>query len=182
MTDALRARAEDLLARSRTRGDVKRLCAALDAEPELRAAVVAIGRSRGVELPPEAEAEWPAKRLLRVARGREAESRVRTNPIRRDESFDCVHCGAHVPPLGVTDRDHCPHCLRSLHVDVVPGDRASGCGGVLDPVGLELVAGHPVIRYVCRRCGSPHRVKAATAGEVPDDWERLMAVSAGTGG
>lgn len=182
MTPELRARAEDLLERAQTRGDVKRLCHALDADPVLRAAVVAIARGRGVDLPPDAEVAWPAKRLLRVARGREAEARVRTNPIRRDESFTCLHCGREVPPLGVTDRDHCPYCLRSLHVDVVPGDRASDCGGVLDPVGLELVAGHPVLRYRCRRCGAPHRVKAAIAGEVPDDWAALTALSAAAGG
>jgi transcription elongation factor Elf1 len=182
VTPELRRRAEDVLARARTRGDVKRLATELDADAALRAAVVAVGRERGVELPDEAVEAWPAKRLLRLARGREGESRIRTNPVRRDEGFTCVHCGEEVPPLGVTDRDHCPFCLRSLHVDVVPGDRAATCGGVFDPVGLELVSGLPVLHYRCRRCGAAHRVKAATSGAVPDRYELLMKVSAGTGG
>lgn len=170
-----------LLERADTRGAIKRLAAELDADEALRAAVLAVARERGVELPDDALG-WPAKRLLRLARGREGESRIRTNPVRRDEGFVCVHCGADVPPLGVTDRDHCPLCLRSLHVDVVPGDRASSCGGVFDPVGLELEGGEPVLRYVCRRCGAKHRVKAATRGEQVDRWEQLVAVSAGEAG
>ena len=42
--------------------------------------------------------------------------------------FACVHCSAPVPAN--TDghyRNHCPHCLWSLHVDELPGDRASDC-------------------------------------------------------
>lgn len=180
MTDEVRRRAEELLGAARTRGDVKRLAAVLDADEALRGAVIAVGRARGVDLPADVDS-WPAKRLLRVARGREAAARVRTNPVRRDDAFVCVHCGAEVPPLGVTDRDHCPFCLRSVHVDVVPGDRAARCGGVLDPIGLELVGGAPVLHYLCRSCGARHRVKAATRGVEPDRWEQVVAVSAGEG-
>lgn len=178
MTDEVVVRARALLDSATGRGLIKRLATALDHDPALRAAVVAEGNRRGAELPDDA-IEWPSARLLRRARAREADARQRTNPIHRDEGFACLHCGADVPPVGHTARDHCPKCLRSLHVDVVPGDRASGCGGVMDPVGAELVAGQVVLLYRCRSCGHPHRVRAIVDGPTPDDWEKVVRISAG---
>lgn len=173
----LERRARELLDEADTRGEVKRLAELLEGDASLRAAVLAAGRARGAELPDDA-VDWPARKLLRRARARDAESQVRTNPIRRDESFVCVHCGAEVGPLRRTDRDHCPRCLRSLHVDLVPGDRANPCQGVLDPVGVEIRGKDTVIRYVCRRCGGTHRVRAVLDGPDADDWEAVVAVSA----
>ena len=49
--------------------------------------------------------------------------------------FICQNCGKEVLPL--TDgsyRNHCPFCLYSLHVDIIPGDRASDCGGIMKPI------------------------------------------------
>lgn len=175
----LRPAARALLEQASSRGRIKRLAVALDADPALRRAVWEEGRARGVELDEDALAAWPAERLLRRARGREAASRVRTNPVRRDEGFVCAHCGGAVPALGFTDRDHCPRCLRSLHVDEVPGDRANGCLGIMDPTGAELLGGTIVLHYRCRRCGHVHRVKAIRDGELADDWDRVIAVSAG---
>ena len=166
--------ARELLDAATTRGAIKRLAPRLDDDPALRRALWEEGNARGADLPDEA-LEWPSDRLLRRARAREAEARQRRNPIRRDEAFVCVHCGRDVAPLGRTDRDHCPRCLRSLHVDVVPGDRASTCGGVLDPVGAELVGGTTVLHYVCRACGATHRIRAAE----DDDWDAVVATSAG---
>ncbi|HLR46538.1 MAG TPA: RNHCP domain-containing protein, partial [Deinococcales bacterium] len=60
----------------------------------------------------------------------------------RNTGFTCSNCGAEVPPLARGGcRNHCPRCLHSLHVDVNPGDRASDCGGLLEPVGLLQVKG-----------------------------------------
>lgn len=171
-------RARALIEAARTRGDIRRLAPELDASADLRAAVIAEGRRRGVTFDVDV-AEWPAKKVLRRARGREATSRVRHNPIARDEGFDCVHCGRKVPAHGRTARNHCPWCLRSRHVDDVPGDRAATCGGVMDPVGLELVDGHPVIHHRCRSCGAQGRVRAVVDGTVPDDARSLARVSAG---
>ena len=53
---------------------------------------------------------------------------------KNDAGFICRNCGREVPPLGYSSRNHCPFCLCSLHVDVLPGDRAADCGGILDPV------------------------------------------------
>lgn len=101
--------------------------------------------------------------------------------IKRDEAFACVHCGRHVPPAGHTSRNHCPGCLRSLHVDVVPGDRAESCGGIMDPTGAIVRTGEVVILHRCRRCGAERRVRAIRTGAVPDEWEALVRVAAGAG-
>ena len=53
------------------------------------------------------------------------------------DSFTCRVCGRLCTPenAGSDHRNHCPNCLSSLHVDVTPGDRASDCGGIMEPVG-----------------------------------------------
>lgn len=55
----------------------------------------------------------------------------KTHPC--NASFACKVCGRLVVPAGAgsSHRNHCPNCLSSLHVDVEPGDRSSGCGGIL---------------------------------------------------
>jgi len=180
--DELRDRVNELLDAHLSRGALKRQAAALDASAELRRAVLDEAARRGVQLPDEA-ASWPGKRLLRRARAREVQARRRENPISRDEAFRCAHCGADVPAHGRTARDHCPHCLRSLHVDVVPGDRAAECGGILDPVRVEALGGEAWrIHYRCRACGAERVNRALLDGDPPDDWKLVVALSAGGGG
>lgn len=174
MTPAQRATA--LLGQATSRGAIKRLAKEVEADPVLRTALLVEGRRRGAELPDEA-LNWPAKRLLRLARGKEAESRVRMNPIRRDEGFQCQHCGADVQAHGRTARDHCPYCLRSLHVDVVPGDRSANCGGILDPVGADTRGSEISIRYICRTCGAARRNRAIPDGDPPDDWNAVIRLT-----
>ena len=97
-----------------------------------------------------------------------------------NEGFECAHCGAAVPPLANGSyRNHCPHCLYSLHVDVNPGDRASECQGVLEPVGVDHSGKKGwIILHKCRRCGAMRRNKAALDDpEVPDDFEVLLELS-----
>jgi len=86
-----------------------------------------------------------------------------------DEGFSCLVCGARVEKLGYTARDHCPHCLHSLHVDVNPGDRQSECAGVLEPTGVELNKKGRQILYRCKKCGT--KKKNITA---QDDNEDLI--------
>jgi DNA-directed RNA polymerase subunit RPC12/RpoP len=171
-----RERARALLDGCQSRGDIKRAAALVEHDETLRAALMVEARARGVELPDEAAA-WPAKRLVRRARGREAASRVRSNPVHRDESFTCVACGASVPAHGRTARDHCPHCLASLHVDVVPGDRAASCGGVLRATHVEQRNGEWVLHYRCDRCGAARTNRALLDGETPDRWDVIVALS-----
>ncbi len=171
------ARARALLDAARSRGEVKRLGKWLDGElgAQLRPAVMIEGRRRGAELPDDA-VEWAGKKLIRVARAHQAAARERSNPIRRDEAFSCAHCHAEVPAHGRTARDHCPHCLRSLHVDVVPGDRAAHCGGILDPVAYHRRGDDVMLTYRCRSCGAERKNRALLDGEPPDSWAAILDV------
>lgn len=81
------------------------------------------------------------------------------------ESFSCKACGALVTPQGggTQHRNHCPHCLSSLHVDREPGDRAALCGGVMEPVAVWVRRGGEwAVIHRCRICGalSSNRVAA----------------------
>jgi len=92
------------------------------------------------------------------------------------ESFTCKVCDWLVTPEGAGSdhRNHCPNCLCSLHVDVEPGDRASDCGGIMDPVAVWVrKGGEWAIIHRCRRCGalSSNRVAA------DDNPLRLMAIA-----
>lgn len=151
-----------VLAGIRSRGEVKRLGARVDRDPALRGALVRRLAKTGVD-----SATLTGKQLVRRALDRSGAAQVRGNPIRVDESFTCVHCHDAVSPGGARVRDHCPRCLRSVHVDIVPGDRANSCGGVLDPVSFMLEAGEVTIHYRCRRCASPHRCRAHPEDAVP---------------
>ena len=75
----------------------------------------------------------------------------------RDEEFICENCGQLVNPLGYTARDHCPHCLYSKHVDIMPGDRANPCKGLLEPIGIEKFKDTYKILYKCTSCNEPHK-------------------------
>ena len=97
-----------------------------------------------------------------------------------NQGFRCVQCQRDVPPLvSGSYRNHCPYCLHSLHVDINPGDRASDCGGVLKPVGVDYSAKKGwVIVHRCERCGALRRNKAALDDpQAPDDYDVLVALS-----
>lgn len=98
----------------------------------------------------------------------------------RNTGFACAHCGAEVPPLANGSyRNHCPHCLYSLHLDVNPGDRAADCGGLLEPVGVTHSGKKGwIILHRCQRCGAERRNKAALGDpQRPDSFERLLELS-----
>ncbi|MCB9678536.1 MAG: RNHCP domain-containing protein [Alphaproteobacteria bacterium] len=175
-------RAAALLDAAHNRSLYKTLGAELDAAgPELKRAVAGLARARGVDLPDDAET-WPGKKLLRRARGLDALAQVRKNPIRRDEAFTCVRCGASVPPHGRSARDHCPFCLAGLHVDGdVPGDRASDCGGLLEPVAVHREKGRWILEYRCQLCGATRRNQVLLDGEPPDDWARVSSLAGAAG-
>ncbi len=82
-----------------------------------------------------------------------------------DESFNCKSCGALVVPEGAGSqhRNHCPKCLSSVHVDNEPGDRASLCNGIMDPISVWVRKnGEWAIIHRCRSCGvlSSNRIAA----------------------
>ncbi len=83
-------------------------------------------------------------------------SRQTTNVRETVETFICINCGLTVPPPdhGTANRNHCPHCLHSLHLDLRPGDRRSGCRGVMVPIGIWVQKnGEWSILHRCERCG-----------------------------
>lgn len=81
------------------------------------------------------------------------------------ETFICQNCGQTVAPEGAGSRhrNHCPNCLCSVHVDHVPGDRASLCHGTMDPIAVWVrKGGEWALIHKCRLCGdlSSNRVAA----------------------
>ena len=75
----------------------------------------------------------------------------------KDENFICENCGNEVNKLNYTARDHCPFCLYSKHLDIMPGDRQSDCHGLLKPVGIEKFKDTFKILYRCNKCGFEHK-------------------------
>ncbi|MBQ7700362.1 MAG: RNHCP domain-containing protein [Clostridia bacterium] len=93
---------------------------------------------------------------------------------KNDSGFICANCGAEIPPLSYSSRDHCSRCLCSLHVDINPGDRANACKGLLVPVSAEPDAKKGfIINYKCKKCGAILRCRAAS----DDDTELLIKLT-----
>lgn len=93
----------------------------------------------------------------------ENKSDYRYNPC--NEGFECINCKTTVFPEGAgsSHRNHCPNCLCSLHVDITPGDRASPCKGIMDPIGVWVRNnGEWAVIHRCRECGklSSNRIAA----------------------
>lgn len=60
--------------------------------------------------------------------------------------FRCAHCHALVSSAhlisGVNNRNHCPYCLWSRHLDLyAAGDRLSACKALMRPIGLTMKSG-----------------------------------------
>lgn len=78
--------------------------------------------------------------------------------IKNDNEFICVNCNSKVERLKYTSRDHCNHCLYSIHIDITPGDRANDCLGILVPINVvETSKKGKVIIYRCNKCGAEVR-------------------------
>jgi len=95
-----------------------------------------------------------------------SKSTQRTTPGQSsDPGFTCRVCGAVNPPEGAGSRhrNHCRHCLSSLHLDIEPGDRASSCRGVMEAIGVWVRKdGEWAVIHRCRDCGalSSNRIAA----------------------
>ena len=100
---------------------------------------------------------------------------------KNDNSFVCEHCGKEVKPLGYSSRNHCPFCLWSKHLDINPGDRASECQGLMEPISAEPDSkkGYVII-HKCTKCGEIHRNRAAHEAKVqPDDIKLIIKLTVG---
>jgi DNA-directed RNA polymerase subunit RPC12/RpoP len=105
----------------------------------------------------------------------------------QSEGFVCLHCRHSVSAdqalTGGHNRNHCPYCLSSRHLDLFQaGDRLSACKGRMAPIGLTLKEtrskyarenmGELMLIHQCEACGkvSINRIAA------DDDAEALLAV------
>jgi len=89
-------------------------------------------------------------------------------------AFVCGQCGRAVPGLapGTDYRNHCPACLWSMHVDMRPGDRRSGCRGLMEPVAVWVRPnGEWALVHRCRQCD------ALRANRIAGDDNELALVS-----
>ena len=97
------------------------------------------------------------------------------------QNFICINCKKEVTTtgnIGTHQRNHCPYCLYSMHVDDTAGDRQSHCHGKMIPIGLtfkhegEGKIGELMFIHLCEKCGkiSINRL----AGD--DDVEKVLLV------
>lgn len=78
--------------------------------------------------------------------------------------YICSHCSKFVKYTapGTKNRNHCPYCLYSLHVDVVPGDRSAACKGDMAPIGkMYKPDGEELVVHRCEKCGFTRKNRVA---------------------
>jgi hypothetical protein len=105
--------------------------------------------------------------------------------------FRCAHCQALVSSAhllsGVNNRNHCPYCLWSCHLDLfAAGDRLSACKTPMKPIGLTVKKsrnkyqpqrrGELMLIHECVEC----RTLSINRIAADDDPETVMAVFQGS--
>ncbi len=88
---------------------------------------------------------------------RKEKSRYRYGPAAGKDpaaGFRCAHCQAFISAelklACVQNRNHCPYCLWSRHLDLyTAGDRLSACKSLMQPIGLTVKHTHK--KYGCGR-------------------------------
>jgi hypothetical protein len=101
-----------------------------------------------------------------------------------NNDFRCLNCSNYVSAMaelsGVRNRNHCPYCLWSRHLDLyAAGDRLSACKAPMRPIGLTMKPGHNkyaraggelMLVHLCQDCGhlSINRIAA-------DDDDQILA-------
>jgi len=101
--------------------------------------------------------------------------------------FKCRHCKNLVSSMpmfsGVNNRNHCPYCLWSCHLDLfTSGDRLSACKGQMRPIGLTMKKtrnkyrlesrGELMLVHECTECNSLSINRIAA----DDDSESIISV------
>lgn len=101
-----------------------------------------------------------------------------------NSDFTCLHCRVYVTanPLvcRVHNRNHCPLCLYSRHMDLhQAGDRLAACRAVMSPLGLTVKVsakkygsnlGELMLIHCCSQCGAISINRIA----LDDDNDRLI--------
>ena len=98
--------------------------------------------------------------------------------------FKCGHCHVYIsaePMLcGVNNRNHCPYCLWSKHLDLYQaGDRLAACKSLMRPVGLAFkrtrkkyeAVGELMLVHLCIECGRMSLNRIAADDNVEKVWE-----------
>ncbi len=108
--------------------------------------------------------------------------------------FRCAHCHNFVSAAhflsGVNNRNHCPYCLWSCHLDLfAAGDRLSACRGRMKPVGLTMKKGRNKYRlgsggelmliHECVECGALS-INRIAADDDPDSIMDVFGASRST--
>lgn len=99
---------------------------------------------------------------------------------RQNTAFTCTNCRTAVlPQADGSYRNHCPRCLWSRHVDIVPGDRASTCRAPMEPVALRDKPGKgQQVVHRCTACGARRANRPAGGAVQPDAVDALIALMA----
>jgi hypothetical protein len=99
--------------------------------------------------------------------------------------FKCGHCRVYISAelllSGVNNRNHCPYCLWSKHLDLYQaGDRLAACKSLMRPVGLALkctrkkygtqAAGELMLVHLCIDCGKVSLNRFAADDDVDKVW------------
>lgn len=117
------------------------------------------------------EMDAPSFEKLNI-RTAKPEPHTREHPLRvhdpREGEFRCIQCKRYVSTSressGVNNRNHCPGCLYSRHVDLkTPGDRLAECHSKMAPIGLTFkhtpkkygrsFQGELMLIHECAGCG-----------------------------
>jgi hypothetical protein len=99
-----------------------------------------------------------------------------------NSDFTCAHCGDFVPAgimaAGVNNRNHCPYCLWSRHLDLFQaGDRMAACKAPMQPIGLtrkrshkkyaSATGGELMLVHLCQEC-EKISINRIAADDIPE--------------
>jgi hypothetical protein len=88
--------------------------------------------------------------------------------IKKKEDFVCENCKEEVSGNGYTN--HCSFCLYSKHVDISPGDRKAGCGGLMEPISIEVEGQEYSIIHKCVICSHTKKNKISSK----DNFDKVL--------
>jgi hypothetical protein len=110
-----------------------------------------------------------------------------------NSDFKCLHCRSYVSSsallAGVQNRNHCPYCLWSRHLDLFQaGDRLAACKAPMRPLGLALkhsrnkyaaaANGELMLVHLCVDCGRVS-INRVAADDVPEAILEVFEACAG---
>jgi hypothetical protein len=90
------------------------------------------------------------------------------------QPYFCSNCKeiVDIPDSGTGQRNHCPHCLWSLHVDRRNGDRGSACRSPMEPIAVWVKpTGEWAVVHRCTGCG------ALRANRIAGDDNEVLLLS-----